>query len=195
MGSSVCPDNSQGCDGSRALLGGSSPAGSIHPVSTLRSKALDRRKSIQHCLQSTFIHNQEITYHTITGTHSTVPGTLPSGMPLHYKRRDPAGGLCPLRPMGCSISIPWKASTSIPGMLRLHPTQCAALHTARGACVRYQCIPLPSHPVPCHPHPTPPHPSAHPVPPERCWCRQSVQRGCALPVLRGCVGTSSPHPG
>lgn len=138
---------------------GGSPEGPIHPVGTHRSRALDRRKSIQHCLQSTFIHNQEITYHTITQAH-TAQSQAPSPLACHRTTR----GETHLG--GCAPSIPWDAPSPSHGMLP-SPSQGCSVSIPLGAQPRTQpeepvcdagaspCPPTPCPAIPIPPHPIP----------------------------------------
>lgn len=120
------------------------------------------------CLQSTFIHNQKITYHTITQARTAQP-QAPSLQPQCYSPSQPK--LCP----GRGEPQPGELGPSPShGMLHPHPAQSSALCVARGTRARCQCVspppPNPGSPCPAVPHPTPPHTTG---------CQRMVPHPCA----------------
>lgn len=122
-----------------------------------------------------------------TDTHSTAPGTHPSGHDATAQsspevRGEPQPGeLCP-------FSIPRGAPTP---SCSEHNLTCGW----RNLCTVLVCpphfpptlgslCPAVHHPILLRPagcQQAVPHPHAHPPPPEWCWCRRSVQHGRALP--------------
>lgn len=129
------------------------------------------------CLQSTFIHNQKITYHTITQARTAQPRapSPPATMlqprlaqTLPHQRRAPArGAVPPLHPTGCSIPIPLRAQP--------HTWPEEPVHSA-SACV---CV-SPNPPLP----PWAPHALLSPTPPCPILLGASGRSPTPVPTLR-----------